>query len=228
MAYIPGQVQTQAAPPTGINAGGSFYPQATQTGYENQAGIAAPQYLSLLDQGGQLKAPFKFDPSQSDMFNQLKQTATSTDLSPWAQMQREALGQQTTDALDKSNTQSQGTTDQAMQQLMSTGGGMGGGAQLALAGMGARNATMAGQNIRNQQTAQDIAIRQGDATNKAQMLGQAANTEVGALGANVHTGIQDLTNQNAFSAQRYSDQMGAWGAAQTAEAQRQAARGGKK
>lgn len=223
-----GQMLALAAPPTGINAGGSFYPQATQTGYEKQAGVDPLQYASMLDSGGQLKTPFQYNPSNSSAFTQLKGIAQDTsNLSPWAALQQQQLGQQTQGARDASNTSALGATTQAMQQLQTTGGGVGGGAALHLAEAGGRNATMANQNILNQQLQGNLSIAQGDAQNKQSLLGQVANTETGAQAANTQTGVNDLSNQNNFNANRYTQQLAAWGANQTANAQAAAAKGGK-
>lgn len=220
------QVQTQAVP--GINSGGSYFQQATPAPYETQAGVATPQYLSMLDENGNLKSPFQFDPSKSSAFMQEKGIAQDTSqLSPWAQLQQQQLHMQTQGARDAANTSALGSTHQAMDQMMTTGGGLSSGALQNLTAQGARNATMANQNILNQETGGNLSIAQQDALNKQQILGQVANTETGALAANTQTGVGDLSNQNIFNTNRYNQQMSAWGAGQTADAQSRASNGVK-
>jgi hypothetical protein len=217
-----------AAPVSGVEQSGSFYPGSTQTNFEKQAGVNAQQYYSMLDANGQLKSPFAVDPTKSDSFNQMKATANSTALSPWAAMQEKSLGLQTSGLRDQTNAQQQGANDTAMQQLMTQGGGSNSGARALVAAMGSKANIMANQNIGSQAAGQDLGIQQADAQNKAQMLGQVANTETSALGANAQTGINDLAQENTFASNRYNQQMQAWGAAQTANAQAAAAGGGKK
>lgn len=223
----PGSAMLAAAP--GVNAGGSYYPQATQTGYEKSAGVDAPNYLSLLDETGQLKAPFAYDPTQSSAFSQMAGIAQDTSqLSPWAQLQQQQLGEQTLSARDASNTSNLGATNQAIQAAMLAGGGMDSGAVQNSLNQGARAGTMANQNILNQQLQGNLGIAQADAQNKQALLGQVSNAETGALAANAQTGVGDINNQNQFNANRYSQQMSAWGAQKTAEAQAAAANKGSK
>lgn len=217
-------------PQGGVKAAGSYFPGTTQTDYEARAGVSNPSYESALDAFGNLKTPFAVDPTKSDAFNSMKSISTSTDLSPWALMQQQGLGVQTQGLRDQTNAQQQGASDTAMQQLMTTGGGGNSGNRALIAAMGAKSNIMANQNIGSQSAAQDLSIQQADAQNKASMLGQVANTETSAIGANAATGNQDLSNANLFESNRYNQQMQAWGAEKTAQAQAQAAnsRGGKK
>lgn len=211
----------------GINAGGSYFPQATQTDYEKKAGVGTPQYMSMLDESGKLKAPFQFNPSNSAAFQKMSGIAMDPGLSPWASLQKTSLAEQTKSARDNANATAQGSTTNALDKLASTGGGVSGGANLWAAMQGARNATQANQNISNQQMMSELGLEQTDAQNKQQMLGQVSNTETGAEAANTQSGLSDLQNQNAFNTNRYNQQMAAWGAQKTADAQR-AAQGGKK
>lgn len=226
---LPNRVGVMAQPPTGVLAQGSYFPGTTQTTFEKSAGVAAPDYYSSLDANGNLKSPFAVDPTKSDAFNQMKQISGSTDLSPWAQMQRQQLQLQTSGLRDQTNSQQQGANDQAMQQLMTHGNGADSGSRGLVAAMGEKSNIMANQNIGSQAAGQDLGIQQADAQNKASMMGQVANTETSALGANAQSGLNDLQNENLFAGNRYAQQMQAWGANKTADAQASAAgRGGKK
>lgn len=220
---IPGQA-------AGVFQGGSYYPDAQQTNYESQAGVSAPQYYSSLDGDGNLKSPFQVDPTQSAVFKQMSDNAMSTDLSPWAKMQQQALQASTAQQRDQTNAQQMGANDTALQSLMLTGGGTNSGSRAMTAAMGDKANIMANQNIGSQSAASDLSIQQQDAQNKAAMLGQVANTETSAQAANAGTANQDLSNENQFAANRYTQQMQAWGAQKTADAQAQAAgkSGGKK
>lgn len=215
----------------GITQGGSYYPESMQTNYESQAGVSAPQYYSSLDQSGNLRTPFVIDPTQSSAFKTMQDTATSTDLSPWAKMQEQSLANQTQSQRDQSNAQTQGATGTAIDKMMMSGNGADSGSRALALAMGDRSNIMANQNIGSQQTAQDLGIQQTDAQNKASMLGQVMNTQTSAQAANAQAGLQDLSNENQFEANRYTQQMQAWGAQKTADAQAQAAAqqgGGKK
>jgi len=217
-ASVPNNMGVPATPAP-IDEGGSYFPTYSQTGYEKEAGISAPQYLSSLDSSGALKTPFAIDPTQSEAFRAMQQTAQSTDLSPWAKMQEQSLGTQTAQQRDQTNAQGQGSTNAAMEQLMTSGNGLDSGSRALVTGMGARSNIMANQNIGAQQTANDLQIQQQDAQTKASMLGQVANAETGAQAANAQTANQDLQNANVFSSNRYNQQMQAWGANKTADAQ---------
>lgn len=200
----------------------------TRNMYEIAAGTNPPKYQSFLDSDGNLKQSYAYDPSKSNAFKQMSDIATSSDLSPWAKLQLQSNDLTTVNNRDKSNMQSQGATNQAMQQMMATGGGSSSGAAAFLASQGARNATMANQAISNQAALSALGIQATDAKDKQNLLGQVANTETGALSANAQTAMQDTTAANVFNANRYNQQMAAYGAGQTADAQRSAARSGKK
>lgn len=193
---------------------------------EQAAGVTPPQYFSSLNQDGSLKSPYAVDPTKSQAFQQMSNIAQSSSLSPWAQMQSDMNKNQTAQQRDALSAQTAGQTDSAMQRLMSTGGGTGSGAAMMLAQQGQRANIMGNQNIGAQSLNNDLNIAGTDAQNKQGLLGQVANTETGALSANAATAIGDTQNANAFSANRYNQLMGAWGAAKTADAQRAAAAGG--
>jgi hypothetical protein len=213
-------------PIAGVNQAGTYYPTSTQTSFEKSAGVSAPDYYSSLGANGQLKSPFQVDPSQSATFKAMQDNAMSTELSPWAKMQQQALDASTLQQRDQSNAQQMGANDTALQSLALTGGGTNAGSRALTAAMGEKANIMANQNIGSQSAAQNLSIQQADAQSKAAMLGQVANTETGAQAANAGTANQDLSNENQFASNRYTQQMQAWGAAKTADAQRAAAGGG--
>lgn len=195
----------------------------SQNSFERQAGVVSPAYQSLIDANGNLKSSYSVDPTKSAAFNQMAQTAESSSLSPWAQMQMQQNTLATQTQRDQANAQSQGGTDQAMQHLMSTGGGTNSGAAAFLANQGSKNALMANQNIGAQSQQNALGIQGTDAQNKQAMLGQVASTETAAQSANAASAISDTSNANIFNSNRYNQQMAAWGAQQTANAQAAAA-----
>ncbi len=211
-----------------VSQSGTYYNTVPQGSFNTQAGIVQPQYESAVDASGQLKSPFSYDPTQSSAFNQEASMASSGQLSPWAQLQQQQLGLSTQQQKDASAAQSLGSTDQAIQQAQTIGGGLGSGGAQQLATQGARSNIMAQQNIGSQSEQQNLGIQQADASNMQAMLGQVANTQTGALAGNAQTANQDLQNSNLFNSNAYNTQMSAWGAQQTANAQRSAANSSKK
>lgn len=210
-----------ASNPYGIDQNANYY--------EQKAGVTPPSYQSMVDANGQVKSGYTVDPTKSDAFKLQKQTAMSGDLSPWAQLQMQQNTLATSGQRDQANAQTQGSTDQAMQQLMTTGGGQSSGAAAFLANQGARNTMAAQQNIGAQAQTNALGIQATDATNKQSMLGQVASAETGAQSANAQTAMNDAANANMFNAGRYQQQMAAWGAQQTANGQEASAgSGGKK
>lgn len=198
------------------------------TWYEQRAGVNPQSYQSLLDANGNLKSGYAVDPSQSAAFKQMAGIAESSDLSPWAKLQMQSNDLNTLNARDQSNAQSMGQTNQALQNLQATGGGTSSGMAAFLAAQGARNATMANQNIGNQANLNALGIQSTDAQNKQQLLGQVANAETAAQSANAQSAINDTANANIFNSNRYNQQMQAYGAQQTANAQVTAANKSKK
>ena len=56
----------------------------------NNSGITPAPFGSMLNADGSVKSQFAVDPSKSSAFETMKQNATSTDPSVWAQMQLQA------------------------------------------------------------------------------------------------------------------------------------------
>lgn len=217
----PGQTPGQAPP--------NYYGMTTTPdANENQAGVQAQPFYSMLNTQGQLQTPYSVDPTQSAAFNQEAQTAESSGLSPWATMQMQTNQLQTQTSKDQNAAQAQGATDQAMQNIMTQGGGASSGAAQQVAMGGARAQTMANQQANNAGNMNALNIEQTDAQNKQSLLGQVASTQTAAQAANASTAQQDTTNANLYSTNRYNQQMGAYGAQQSANAQRASANSGKK
>ncbi len=191
----------------------------------NESGIQSPSYVSLTNADGSLKSQYSYDPMQSSAFAKEAAIANDPGLSQWATLQQQSNNSATQKQQDLSASRSLGSTNQAMQQMEATGGGSNSGASAFLASQGARNQMMAGQNISSQGAANNLNIAQSDAQNKQQMLGQVASAQTAALAANANTQLTANQSQNAFNANQYNQQMAAWGAQQTANAQTSASRG---
>jgi hypothetical protein len=200
----------------------------TRNRYENAADTNPPAFASMLDSAGALKGPYRVDPNQSDAFRKMKGIGMSSDLSPWAALQMQQNDLSTAHQRDQTNAQAMGANDQAMQQLMTTGGGSNSGAAAFLASQGQHDNIMANQNIGGQAEQNALGIMSQDEQNKMGILGQAANTETGAQASNAGIAAQDTATANLFNANRYHEQMAAWGAEQTANGQAAAAGGGGK
>jgi hypothetical protein len=202
----------------------------TQSNQEAAAGVKAQPFYSMLNPDGSLNKNYQVDPSQSSAFNQEAQYAQSADLSPWAQLQMQQNKNTTMNQKDQGAAQAMGANDQAMQQLMTTGGGTNSGTAAILGMNNQRNQVMNNQNINNQSQQNALGIQATDAQNKQTALGQVANTETAAQAANAGAAQQDTTYANTYAATRYNTQMQAYGAQQTANAQVVAANnsGGKK
>lgn len=200
----------------------------TQNIYERAAGTLPPAYQSFLDANGNLKSSYTVDPNQSAAFKQLNDIASSSELTPWAKLQLQSNDLSTLNQRDASNRQTQGATNQALQQMMATGGGTSSGASAFLAAQGAKNAVNANQAIGNQAALSALGIQSTDAQTKQSLLGKVADAQTSAQSANAQAAMNDTLAANTFNANRYNQQMQAYGAAQTAGAQVQAAKSSKK
>lgn len=190
---------------------------------EAKAGVTPPKFFSMLNPDGSLRYQYSANPNDSAAFRKMSDISQSADLSPWAAMQMQQNNLSTSMQRDRMNAQLMGANDQAMQKLMSTGGGSNSGAAAFLAQQGQRDKIMGNQNIGSLAQQNALNIQLNDAQNKQNMLGQVANAETGAQAANARTAMQDTTGANLFGANRYHELMAAYGAEQTAQGQRDAA-----
>lgn len=180
---------------------------------EKKAGVTPPSFEGMRDVNtGQLLAEYTFDPYSGEAVQALKGEAfgTSKD-SPWLKLQK-AREMEGMDLASKQALQGQA---QAQAQLAMTGG-IGGGARERLARGGAKDLMLARQGIVRQGTQERLG-RQGE------LLGSFADLERQAQAANIDTRKQALAAQAEFDANRYNQQMAAYGAKQAADAQRASA-----
>lgn len=216
----------------GGGGGGMNLPgETTLQDLEARSGVKAPQYESLRDPTtGQLKDLYKYDPTKSEAFSQIRSQALSSAPSAWAnmQVQRQQLEQQ--NLADDAVKQQMQAINQARTGLARTGG-LSSGAGLSLARQGARDMMLQKQGISRQGMLDRLGVSQTDEERRQGLLKGVADAETRAQQANLATLTGDMASQRDFDLNRYREQMGAWGAQNTSAAQAaagQATRRGKK
>jgi hypothetical protein len=205
---------------------GPGYEALEQNAFEKQAGVTPPGYEGTRNaQTGELLDQYKINPITGEFTSSLANEARSVGPSKWA---KAALGQQgyeESQARANAGLQQQQANSSAMANL-SRMGGLGGGARTSLARSGARDLLMAKQGVANQGILARYGINNQDLQRKQELTGQLADVERQAQVANVQTLKDELKNRAIFDANRYNEQMRAWGAKQTADATRAAGGGG--
>lgn len=194
---------------------------------EVSAGIVAPGYAGLRDENGNLKNQFTIDPYQGQAMKNLKEQAFSEGPSPWAniQLKQQQLEQQ--NAQGQVGRQAMAAQSGAASQLARTAG-MTGGAAALLARQGQRDLMNAQQGVSRQGIQSRVGIQAQDIQRKNDLMSNLGNVENAAQVANVNAVSGDVKNQGQFDLERYRQQMQAWGAKKTADAQAAAGGGGKK
>lgn len=192
---------------------------------EKRAGVTPPQYESLRDPlTGQLKSDFTYDPTKSGAFSELqKQAMAAPGESPWAkmQMQKQALEEQ--GLMDQTATAGAAGLAQAQSQLMRQGG-LGSGARTRIASQGAKDMMLAQQQARRAGISDRLGIGESDINRQADLLGRVSGTELEGQGRNLQSTLGDVQGKQGFDMERYAQQMGAYGAEQTARGQERAAK----
>lgn len=198
------------------------------SGIEAESGIRMPGYEGTRDAQGNLKANFKFDPYAGAETQKLKAEADSTSPSPWAQMQLQNQGieqQNAKDAAMKSGQQALSMGNANMMRF----GGQSNGARERMGSQSLRDILSAKQDVSRQGIEQRGAINSQDLQRKQDLTGQLAAQEGQAQAANIGTMSTDVNNLAQFNANKYAQQMQAYGASKSANAQAKAANsGGKK
>lgn len=180
---------------------------------ERQAGVTPPSFEGMRDiNTGELLKEFTFDPYSGEAVQALKGEAfgTSQD-SPWLKLQRARELQD----MDLASKQALQGMSQAQAQMAMTGG-LSSGARERMSRGGARDIMLARQAVARGGT-------QARLGRQADLLGSFADLERQAQLENIGTRKQDLSSLSAFDANRYNQQMSAYGAKQAAEGQRAAA-----
>lgn len=208
---------------------GPGYRSVEQSAQERQAGITPPGYEGLRDiNTRELLDVYKSDPYAGEALQKLKEQAFAEGDSPWAKLQLESQGLEESRARDQAaRSQAQGLA-QAQANLMRQGG-LSSGARERMAQTGARDLMFAQQGVAGQGMADRLGIQQQDLGRKTDLLKRFGDAESAARESNIGRTIGDVEKSGLFDVERYKQQMAAYGAKQSADAQRSAGgRGGKK
>ncbi len=180
-----------------------------------------PEFLTPLDTSAWQLNP-QVDLRQGEAYQNIRGQALGQS-TPWqdAALNQQAAGQ--ANQMDVAKLQQQGAMANAMRN-MSMRGGIGTGSRERLQAGGQRDLLGATQRVGMQGMLDRANIGLQQQQQQNQMLGQMQGVEQ----ANVGNILNQGTLQNAANAQQYSDQMRAWAATQSADAQANASSGGKK
>lgn len=207
------------------------YNAAAQTNFEKDAGVTPPGFQGMVDPvTGQILDQYKVNPFAGEASQRLRTEALGTGPSEWAKIALGKQGAEESQARGIAGLQQQQAQSQAMSNL-SQFGGVNTGARTSLARSGARDLLMAKQNVAQQGLMNRYGINQTDAERRQQLLGTTADVERQGDLANLQTSKDSLGAKAQFDTNRYNQQMQAWAAKQSADAQRAAAaasRGGGK
>lgn len=199
----------------------------TPNKFELKAGVTPPGYEGTRDvRTGKLLEEYTIDPYKSAALKKLQEQGLAEGESPWAklQMQKQQMEQQ--GAEGRLGRQAMRGQSEAMGQLARTGGLRGGAAAL-LARQGQRDLLGQRQELARAGMGQRLGIQEQDIGRKEGILGRLGELDVNAMQANIGRAEGDIGRKAGFDMERYKEQMGAWGAEQTAKATAAAAPGGK-
>lgn len=199
-----------------------------QSAREKEAGVSPMSLEGYRDLNtGELLSQYKFDPYQGEAVQKLKEQAFAQGDSPWAKLQQQKLALEQAGLMDTAAKQGLQAMSQGQAQLAMSGG-LSSGARERMARMGARDLMMARQGISRQGAQDRMGIQEQDLARKQGLLSDFANAEQRGQEMNLGTIKEDINRKAMFEGNRYNEQMRAWAAKQTADAQRQAAKGGGK
>lgn len=207
---------------------GPGYRAVEQSAQERKAGVTAPGFEGLRDvKTGELLSQYKSDPYAGEALQKLKAQAFAEGASPWAQMQMQKQALEQSQAKDQAaQAQAQGIA-QAQANLMRQGG-LSSGARTRMAMMGAKDLARSQQDVARQGIQQRLGIEEQDINRKTDLLKKFGDAESAASEANIGRTTGDISRGTEFDMNRYKEQMAAYGAQQTAAAQRAAAGAGGK
>lgn len=208
-----------------MNPQGLFQPQASSSGFDPNTGMPyRPQFQSILGQDGNLKAPFSASATTAG-----NPALVNSDMSPWLGAQNKRISAQEAAMGDQVNANTSLSLGSGMSGLAASGGLDSGARERlmtsanaqrmqGLAGAGQQAmASRAQADIQAQQMTQDLNRYNADVQNKYNFFNADAANRMSAF--NAGNAIGGLGAQNAFNADVYAQDMGAWGAARTADAQ---------
>lgn len=210
---------------------GPGYRAVSQGEQERAAGVLPPGYEGVRDvKTGQLLDQYKSDAYAGEALQKLKGDAFAEGDSAWAKMQLQKQGLEESGARDAA-ARNQAQAMAQSQAMMRRQGGLSSGASTLMAMQGAKDLMRAKQDVARQGIGQRLGIQEQDIGRKTDLLKAFGDAESRANEANIGRQTDDITKSSMFDLERYKQQMAAYGAKQTADAQRAAASsggGGKK
>jgi hypothetical protein len=207
---------------------GPGYRAVEQSAQEKAAGVVAPGFEGVRDvKTGKLLDQYKSDAYAGEALQKLKGQAFAEGDSPWAKMQLEKQALEQSQGRDQAASSQAQALAQAQSNLMRQGG-LSSGARTRMAMQGAKDMALAQQRVNAQGIGQRLGIQEQDLNRKQDLLGKFGDAESAANEKNIGRMSEDVRAGSAFDMERYGQQMGAYGAAKTAEAQRAAAGSGGK
>jgi len=223
------ELQSYSQAPIGVGKGDYYTPEGSTYGRikggSSPAGFDRPDYVMMRDPAtGQLHENFQL--GMGDSYGALKDKAMTVGDTPWAQMMREKVALDKAQQMGSAVTQGQGQVSGARNRLAMTGG-LTRGASERLESGGIGNLMRARQEVGRGANLNNLNISLQDEENKNQMLGQIGGVEQKIQGGNVGNLMRDIASENEMSRSNYAEDMGAWGAAQSGQAQVDAAKAGK-
>ena len=189
-------------------------------GGTNKYGIQKAGYTMLRDKEGNLDKRFQetLDPTLAKLRDKYDVEGDTK----WATLQRQQLANQMSEAEDRARLQGNTALATAQDRLAMRGGlRSGAGERMMMGNQRALMSRMQGLGAENR--AGNLRLSIADEEMKNKVLGQVGQTSQGIQGRNIGRLQEDIMAQNQFESQRYSDDMAAYGARKTAEAQRKAA-----
>lgn len=204
-----------------------------------------PNFESLINPDGTLNSGYMLQGKgdvafrDNDALSYLKDKATATGPSQWAQLMQGVIGQKKAGAMDDASTQGNAATASGMSGL-ATRGGLTAGARERMATKGAMNTLMAKQKVGRDATTDELSMLAQDETNKNSMLTSWAGLNEQSLGRNqnldlgnreygtnvdqfnLKTKLDDRRANQTFDMAKWQEGMKALGTYQTAQAQENA------
>lgn len=186
-----------------------------------------PKFQSIFTPGGGLASPYSAEAGTANF------RSLSTDTNPWMQLQNQRISGEQNDMRDRAMSDANVGLGTGMSQLASSGGIDSGARERlmtssdanrmrSLSGIGQQGAaSRLDAGIQAEQMKRQAEQFNADAFNRNSMFNTDAANRMSTF--NAGNAINGMAGQNAFNMEMYGQDMGAWGAAKTAEAQAAAA-----
>jgi len=202
--------------------------------------LGAPSWGSLLGDDKLMQDPYRLEGGPAIEVDQrgieeMRRLALGEEQSPWLQLQLQKIGEEQKAQREAGAQQALGGQQQAMSALAMKGGLRGGAAERIARG-GAEDIFNVGQEISRWGAGQRLGAEQAAEEQRLQMLSQLPQAELQYLEPQFRereyqTGIEQYNIEQALGEhqqrrqaelEKYKEDMAAWGAERTAEAQEQA------